>query len=310
MVVGVSAQGIAAGSPQYYPFDMPFADATGQEKQPYKYNNKELDGRNGLNWYDYSARYLAVDFPVLPTVDPHAENYYSSSPYAYCFNNPLRFIDPDGRDPGDGILGFLSNLGKQAEKFFFGNASNPPSNLQGADKAVNQLQEIEQGGARAQSASNYVEAVNESMQAVHPVGSTMGAVAKGATGQEVTAGDIGYAALELPVIGTVGKAAKVAKTVDKVADAVKVADKLGDASKGVIAVTKEGVALPKGYKIPGNLVENGKRSGSYGVIENGKFVEKLRIDQATPAGMKGPNTSHFHLNGKGKHYTNPNKLPK
>lgn len=30
------------------------------------------------------------------TMDPLAEKYYSWSPYAYCMNNPLRFIDPTG----------------------------------------------------------------------------------------------------------------------------------------------------------------------------------------------------------------------
>jgi hypothetical protein len=30
-------------------------------------------------------------------VDPHAEKYYSISPYAYCMNNPVKYIDPDGR---------------------------------------------------------------------------------------------------------------------------------------------------------------------------------------------------------------------
>jgi hypothetical protein len=41
---------------------------------------------------------LALDFPVMPTVDPLAEKYYSISPYVYCTNNPLKFIDPNGRD--------------------------------------------------------------------------------------------------------------------------------------------------------------------------------------------------------------------
>lgn len=32
-------------------------------------------------------------------MDPLAEKYYDISPYAWCGNNPIRNIDPDGRDP-------------------------------------------------------------------------------------------------------------------------------------------------------------------------------------------------------------------
>ncbi len=32
------------------------------------------------------------------SIDPHAENYFSTSPFTYVANNPLKFIDPDGKD--------------------------------------------------------------------------------------------------------------------------------------------------------------------------------------------------------------------
>ena len=31
-------------------------------------------------------------------MDPLAEKYYSVSPYAFCLNNPIRFIDPNDMD--------------------------------------------------------------------------------------------------------------------------------------------------------------------------------------------------------------------
>ena len=88
-------------STQYYPFGMPFAETSTAEqgKQPYKFGGKELDQMHGLNFYDVSARYMnGINFT---TIDPMAEKYYSLSPYVYCANNPLRFIDPTGMQYGD-----------------------------------------------------------------------------------------------------------------------------------------------------------------------------------------------------------------
>lgn len=55
-------------------------------------------------------------------------------------------------------------------------------------------------------------------------------------------------------------------------------------SVGTISVTRDGVALPaiQKYAIPSNYVQNPYgRSGSYGEVINGKFVERLRIDPGT-----------------------------
>jgi RHS repeat-associated protein len=60
----------------------------------YAFNAKELDEENGM--YYYSARYYAP--PTFISRDPKFEKYPSISPYTYCANNPVMFVDPDGRE--------------------------------------------------------------------------------------------------------------------------------------------------------------------------------------------------------------------
>ena len=48
--------------------------------------------------YYYGARYYDPRISIFVSVDPLAEKYPSVSSYVYCLNNPILFVDPDGRD--------------------------------------------------------------------------------------------------------------------------------------------------------------------------------------------------------------------
>ena len=99
--VVVDEEGTVEEVNHYYPFGGMFS--SGGDAQPYKYNGKELDRKGGLDWYDYGARMYDATLGRWHVVDPMAEKYYSMSPYTYCADNPVKFIDPNGMEyaPGD-----------------------------------------------------------------------------------------------------------------------------------------------------------------------------------------------------------------
>ena len=79
----------------------------------YKYNGKELQEELGLNVYDYGNRLYDPARAGWSTIDPLVEKTRRFSPYNYCFNNPLRFTDPDGMMPIDNWIEHLDSNGKK-----------------------------------------------------------------------------------------------------------------------------------------------------------------------------------------------------
>ena len=122
--VVINQSGTVEETNHYYPFGGVFG--TTGNTQPYKYNGKEFDTKKGLNWYDYGARYYDAALGRFTTVDPSSENYYAFNPYSYCVNNPIKYIDPDGKDF---IIWYKDSNGKQAYFSFNGkNAAMAPNN--------------------------------------------------------------------------------------------------------------------------------------------------------------------------------------
>ena len=80
------------------------------------FTGKERDSETGFSYF--GARYYDSDLMTgWLSVDPMADKYPSLSPYAYCAWNPIKLVDPDGRDWD------LSNLTENQKKMFDNNVN-------------------------------------------------------------------------------------------------------------------------------------------------------------------------------------------
>jgi len=62
----------------------------------WKYNGKETQTTGEVNWLDYGARMYDDVIGRWTKPDPMSEKYYGTSGYAYCVNNPIKYIDKHG----------------------------------------------------------------------------------------------------------------------------------------------------------------------------------------------------------------------
>jgi RHS repeat-associated protein len=99
----------------------------------YKYCGKERDEQTGF--YYYGMRYYAGWLCRFVSVDPMADEYPGLTPYAYCANNPLKYIDPTGENFGDyytleGI--WLGSDGKNDDKAYTAESKNEDGSFKNA----------------------------------------------------------------------------------------------------------------------------------------------------------------------------------
>jgi RHS repeat-associated protein len=96
-----------------YPFGMDMEGnwngsfmGSGTQGNAYKYNGKEFNNDYGLNWYHHDWRFYDVAINRFVTIDPESEEDEQESwtPYHFGLNNPIRYDDPDGRNPIIGAI--------------------------------------------------------------------------------------------------------------------------------------------------------------------------------------------------------------
>jgi RHS repeat-associated protein len=94
-----------AGNTYQYFLNLPFGETMAEQlgsgyfQNPYKFNGKELDAETGL--YYYGARYYDPRTSVWLSVDQLCDRKPYQSSFTYCSDNPIIFIDPDGKSEGD-----------------------------------------------------------------------------------------------------------------------------------------------------------------------------------------------------------------
>ena len=94
------------------------AKAYGKLPNKYKYNGKEEVKYLDVNWSDYGARQFDASLGRWHVIDPLAETSRKWSVYNYCYNNQLRFIDPDGMEAvgADGLTNTVNSCKDSSPK--------------------------------------------------------------------------------------------------------------------------------------------------------------------------------------------------
>ena len=82
----------------YYPFGLQMRAYQPGDPATFTFTNKQLDEDGGLDWYYFGARFYDAEVGRFLGVDPLAGKYPGLNPYHYTMNNPLIYVDPDGKE--------------------------------------------------------------------------------------------------------------------------------------------------------------------------------------------------------------------
>ena len=94
--LSTNGSGTVVFSSGYMPYGTG-TNSTGSPMNDYRFSGKEEQSDCGL--LDFGARFYDSRTATWLSLDPLAENDYSVSPYAYCADDPVNLVDPEGNNP-------------------------------------------------------------------------------------------------------------------------------------------------------------------------------------------------------------------
>ncbi len=164
----------------YYPYGLTWLQA----EQPigintYLFTGKEWQAQDGVDLYDFGARFYQSRFGKWLSIDPLAEEYMGISPYAYCGNDPVNRVDPDGMrdDKYYNSLGYLIYDTEDGNRTFVMRPSNANGeshrlvNYISEQEAIDTENKIRQGNLLGDHMQNMIEI--ESVSALNAMKATI-----------------------------------------------------------------------------------------------------------------------------------------
>jgi RHS repeat-associated protein len=101
------------------------------EKYRFGFNGKEKNSELNSDNYDFGARIYDGRLGRWFSVDPLAEEFPNMSPFNFCLNNPIHFVDPDGMAavPGDDTYIYKDAQGKVTKAEVVNTGTDTPNRL-------------------------------------------------------------------------------------------------------------------------------------------------------------------------------------
>ncbi|WP_396171198.1 hypothetical protein [Flavobacterium sp.] len=194
----------------------------------YHVDRKQIVGNIVIDTTDMYARPIGDTPSRWLSPDPLSEEFPDWSPYTMSFNNPMRFVDPDGMAPTDIVI-----LGKNNSSLTI--KTNLIDVKINAGAIVGDL-----GGNYSFSGNDFVVTALDIVGVVDPTpASDLLSASLSADGGDWLGAGASVLGAVLPYAGDLAKGPKIAKGLDKISDAIDSVKKIGPAGDAGATVTKQ-----------------------------------------------------------------------